>query len=92
MAHHFYKYKCLDCGYTIEGLSEGGRLFSEENYLQLQCPICRKVESINIPHEKELIEDFPLSECCHTKMQKWDKCCPACGKKMDETILWDDVV
>ena len=53
MSHSFYKYECPDCGYTIDGLSEDGRLFSEYNYIQLQCPACKKVESINVPYEKE---------------------------------------
>ena len=78
MSHTFYKYECPDCGYTIDGLSEGGRLFSEDNYIQLQCPACKKVEK------------FPLSECCKVKMQKWDKGCPVCGKKMIQRVLWDD--
>ena len=91
MSHSFYKYECPDCGYTIDGLSEGGRLFSEDNYIQLQCPACKKVESINVPYEKEQAGEFPLSECCKAKMQKWDKGCPVCGKKMIQTVLWDDI-
>ena len=47
--------------------------------------------SINVPYEKEHAGDFPLSECCKVKMQKWDKGCPMCGKKMIQTILWNDV-
>ena len=91
MSHTFYKYECPDCGYTIDRLSEGGRLFSEYNYIQLQCPACKKVESINVPYEKEQTGEFPLSKCCTAKMQKWDKGCPSCGKKMIQTILWDDI-
>ena len=90
MSHSFYKYECPDCGYTIDGLSEGGRLFLEYNYIQLQCPACKKVESINVPYEKEKAGDFPLSECCHVKMQKWDESCLLCGKKMNEIFLHDN--
>ena len=90
MSHSFYKYECPDCGYIIDELSEGGSFFTDDNYLQLQCPACKKVESINVPHEKERTGDFPLSECCHVKIQKWDKSCPLCGKKMIQTFLWDD--
>ena len=53
MSHFYYKYECPDCGYTIDELSEGGSFFSEYNYIQLQCPACKKVESINVPYEKE---------------------------------------
>ena len=67
------------------------RLFSEYNYIQLQCPACKKVESINVPYEKEQTGEFPLSKSCTAKMQKWDKGCPSCGKKMIRTILWDDI-
>ena len=91
MSHSFYKYECPGCGYSKDELSEGGRLFSENNYIQLQCPACKKVESINVPYEKEQTGDFPLSECCKVKMQKWDKGCPMCGKKMIQTVLWDDI-
>lgn len=90
MSHFYYKYNCPNCGYTIDELSEGGSFFSDNNYLPLQCPECKKVESINVPHEKEKTGDFPMSECCHAKMQKWDKSCPLCGKEMIETVLWDD--
>ena len=90
MSHFYYKYECPDCGYIIDELSEGGSFFTDDNYLQLQCPACKKVESINVPHEKERTGDFPLSECCHVKMQKWDKSCPLCGNKMNEKILYDE--
>lgn len=92
MSHYFCKYECTNCGYTIENLSYGGRLFSNDNYILLQCPTCKKVESINVPYEREKAKDFPLSDCCHAKMQLWDKTCPVCNKKMDEKILWDDVI
>ena len=90
MSHIDYTLECPYSGYTIDELSEGGSFFSEYNYIQLQCPACKKVESINVPYEKEKSGDFPLSECCHVKMQEWDKSCPLCGKTMIETVLWDD--
>lgn len=70
MSHSFYKYEYPDCGHTIDGLSEGGRLFSEDYYIQLQYPMCKKVESINVPYEKEQTGDFPLSEYSKVKMQR----------------------
>ena len=92
MSHFFYKFECPDCGYVIDELSEGGRLFTGDNYIMLQCPVCRTVESVNVPYEKEKAKDFPPSECCHAKMLKWDKTCPMCGKKMVQTVLRDDIV
>ena len=91
MSIFYYKYECPECRYTIDELAEGISHFSDTNYIPLQCPACKKVESINVPYEKELTGEFPLSECCKVKMQKWDKGCPVCGKKMIQTILWDDV-
>lgn len=90
MSIFYYKYECPECGITIDELAEGVSPFQDANYIPLQCPACKKVESINIPHEKERTGDFPLSECCHVKMQEWDKSCPLCGKKMIQTFLWDD--
>ena len=67
-------------------------MFTDDNYIMLQCPVCRKVESVNVPYEKEKAKDFPPSECYHAKMQKWDKTCPKCGKLMVQTILRDDII
>ena len=90
MSHSFYKYECPDCGYTIDGLSEGGRLFLDVFCELLQCTQCRDVKSVNLAPGQEREDNFPLSECCHVKMRRWDGRCPQCGTKMDKVILYDD--
>ena len=42
-------------------------MFSEYNYIQLQCPACKKIESVNVPYEKELVEDFPIQNVAKLK-------------------------
>ena len=93
MSHHFCKYECPDCGYTIDELSWGGRLWSEDEewYVQFQCPKCKKVESINVPIGKDNADDFPLCNCCNVKMQEWKRTCPMCGNKMKETEFLSEI-
>ena len=81
MSHFFYKFECPDCGYVIDELSEGGRLFSDDYYVMLQCPVCRNVESINLSPEKDKTKGFPPSKCCHSKMMEWDRTCPQCFRQ-----------
>ena len=58
MSHFYYRYECLECGYIIDELSRGGSFFSDDNYIPLQCPACKIVESINVPHKKERTGDW----------------------------------
>ena len=83
-------YKCPKCGYTIENFCAGYSMFSDRYYEGLQCPNCKKAYSVKLTTEQEDPKNFPLSECCHAKMQLWNKTCPKCGEKMEEKILYDE--
>lgn len=92
MSIFYYKYECPECGNTIDELPEGVSCFTDSNYIPLQCPACKKVDSINLSPEKEKTKGFPPSKCCHSKMMEWDRTCPQCGKLMVQTVLRDDII
>ena len=83
-------FRCPDCGYAMDEMFSGGSICSDVHYELLQCPQCRDVKSVGLDPEVSRARDFPLSECCHVKMRRWDGRCPRCGTKMDKVILYDD--
>lgn len=74
----------------MDEMFSGGSMFSDVIYELLQCPQCRDVKSVGLTLEQDRAHDFPLSECCHVKMRRWDVRCPRCGTMMDKVILYDD--
>lgn len=84
-----YKFTCPTCG-REEKQCEGSLLFDDKCYVMLQCPECKKVDSVQLNEEQERNKIYP--QCCGVKMVEWDKRCPSCGEKM-EVIEWvSDVI
>lgn len=74
----------------MDEMFSGGSICSDVHYELLQCPQCRDVKSVGLVPGQDGGDDFPLSECCHVKMRRWDVRCPRCGTMMDKVILYDD--
>ena len=74
----------------MDEMFSGGSMFSDVIYELLQCPQCRDVKSVGLAPGQDRGDDFPLSDCCHAKMRRWDVRCPRCGTMMDKVILYDD--
>lgn len=81
-----YKFHCDNCGHT-ESQCEGIYLFSDKCYEMLQCPHCKKVNSIKLTESEINAKDYPLCPDCNVKMIEWNKTCPECGTPM-KVIGW----
>ena len=55
-----YKYQCDHCGHT-ENQCEGIYLFSDKCYTTLQCPQCKKINSILFTENATKTKDYLLS-------------------------------
>lgn len=85
------KYQCVHCRHT-ENQCEGIYLFSDKCYTTLQCPQCKKVSSILLTENATKTKDYPLCLDCNIKMIGWDKSCPECGSKMDNSSWYSDTI
>lgn len=86
-----YTYRCLRCGH-IERQCEGIYLLSDECYTMLQCPQCKRVDSIALTEDAMKALDYPPCPVCNVKMAGWNGTCPECGSAMIVTGCVTDTI
>ncbi len=91
MSVNNYQFTCSVCGH-VENKSEGIYIFSDKCFTMLQCPQCKKVSSILLSEIATKAKDYPLCPDCNIKMIGWDKSCPECGSKMDNSSRYSDTI
>lgn len=53
---------------------------------------CKQVNTTSLSESTTNAKDYPLCPDCNIKMIGWDKSCPECGSKMDNSYWYSDTI
>lgn len=91
MSVNNYQFICPQCGH-VENQSEGIYLFSDKCFVLLQCPHCKKIESISLTSVETQSKQYPKCHDCHIVLVTWTKTCPICESTMKIASSYSDVI
>ena len=87
------KFRCPQCGYETDEISDGPGLFSPVAYLTYVCRDCQSIMGKRTDENWNLSDEDNQCDYCHsTNLVPWEGgLCPRCqGKMQGECVgLWD---